>query len=442
MRATADNYIIPREGFLVPPAKRESLYEYLLACRGRIAAVRGDYAAFLTPAGDTYAETPMSALLRDVERLAAFLAARGLRGGDVVTAALPVCGQLVALLLAANKLGLVLHPVPPGRACEALLCDLRRTGSRMLFFPAAERERLRAAAAQVLSVACSESDYGAGEAEPTPPVGPYTRYADIIGQPLPPVRTVQGNGTADAVLLQSETDETRLVRLSSYACSLKAYQYYLTDLPHDTRKDHALCVLPCSDGPGFAALFYAVCSGFQPILLPRFDPLRVSAVMRRFRVAELRAAPALLRALFAAPEFKSDGLRHLRMLFCTGGGLGADEIRRFDETLAACGSVARVCLGYGKTETAGAVTSCCWQHFKPGTVGFPLAGVRIQILDARGRALPRGVVGEIAVAGEGLMSGWLADDGAVPADPADVCRFCTGDRGFLDEEGYLVRENA
>lgn len=435
MYATIENYIVPLDGFLEKPAPQASLYEYLLACRDRIAARAGDYTAFVTPAGDAFAATPMSALLRDVERLAAFLHAQGLRPGDAVTAALPTCGHVAALLLAAGKLGLVFHPVPSDVSPEELLAALRRAESRCLFLLDEDAARLAPAMAHTPTVVCRLSDYGAPAAAPAAlPDAPFTLYADALAQDLPPAKMVCGRGEADAVLLQSDRDPDRLIRLSARAINTQAYQYYLTDMPHDTRKDHALMLLPCCGGLGLAALFYELCSGFQPILLPRFSAERANEVIARRRVVEIRGVPAVFRALFAAPNFPGDGLCHLRLLFCVGGGLGVEEIRRFDETLAAHGSVARLCCAYGRPEAVAAVTSCCWQHFKPGTVGFPLAGAEVQIWDEAGNELPAGEVGEIVLGGETRMNGYRPDG----ADDSRLLR--TGDRGYIDSEGYLHLE--
>ena len=73
---------------------------------------------------------------------------------------------------------------------------------------------------------------------------------------------------------------------------------------------------------------------------------------------------------------------------------------------------------------------------KPGSVGPPLPGVAVRILDEAGRELPRGQVGEVAVHGPNVMLGYLNR----PEETAQVLRdgwLRTGDLGYVDEDGYV-----
>lgn len=413
MYADYSQYIVPREHYLFQPQGHESLYEYLLECHRRIAKDLGDYTAFVTGAPGLYAETPMSVLLRDVEQLAAFLAAQGIRKGDAVTAALPLGGPLLTVLFAANKLGAVLQLLGPETAEQALSAAVGRSKSKLAVLPgqqdqAASCNLCKADADGALTVVCS--------------------YAQALSQTLPAAKTVGGAGRAAAVLLPAEGTQT--AAFSSFAVNTQIYRYYLMDMAHDYRKDHALAVLPCWTGAGLSAVLYALCNAYKPVLLPCPDAAQISGALRRTRVIEIFGDAAVFRSLLELPDDCRERLRHLRLLFCVGGGLGAEEIRRLDETLAVCGSVARLCLCYGNTRTFGAVTACCWQHFKPGTAGFPLAGVEVQIWDGDGKALPNGEPGEIVLAVDSMMNGLPDENGKEWIRP--------GDTGWLDDEGYLV----
>lgn len=119
--------------------------------------------------------------------------------------------------------------------------------------------------------------------------------------------------------------------------------------------------------------------------------------------------------------------------FLSGGAALAPSVR---EALAARHGVP-IFEGYGTTECAPVVSvQRPGAEGPPDGVGRPLDGVRVEIRDAEGRPLPAGEVGEVAVGGEILMSGYY-DLPAVTRRRLRGGFFHTGDLGFLDEGGYL-----
>lgn len=92
---------------------------------------------------------------------------------------------------------------------------------------------------------------------------------------------------------------------------------------------------------------------------------------------------------------------------------------------------------YGMTETTGVITSNPFPvgTRKPGSVGVS-AGPRIAIVDADGRALPRGAVGEVRVSGGCVMRGY-GDAADAPGLGLVDGWLATGDAGYLDDGGYL-----
>ncbi len=93
--------------------------------------------------------------------------------------------------------------------------------------------------------------------------------------------------------------------------------------------------------------------------------------------------------------------------------------------------------GYGQTETTALVGNTPGQTIKPGSMGRPLPGYRIALLDPNGKAQQEG---EICLTLEprptGLMRGYQSDDGGVRANQDSVYR--TGDVAAIDDEGYLT----
>lgn len=459
MYAAYERYIEPREKYLPKPAGHESLYAYFLECHRRISNDIGDYTAFVTPVRDSWTETPMSVLLRDIERLAAYLHAQGLRQGDVVTAVLPTCAHVFPVLFAANKLGLTVHFVHPLTPPDALLAAMRHTKSKFLFLLDAISGDDGAVMAQYPCVVCRTSDYCTGKALAYAqynerdniklPDVPFTFYRDALAQDLPAAETVQNLGKADAVYLGGggTTGKSRTIALSSFAFNTQTYQYYLMDMAHDYRRDYALAVLPCAQAPGLGgAMLYAICNAYKPILISDFDAVQVNDLIRQFRVIEILGVPKMFQKMMEAPNFENEGLKNLKLLFSGGDRISDAFIRQFDETIAKHGSVARLCRGYGLPEMAGTVTSSCWQHFKTESAGYPLPGVEVQIWDEGGKELPVGTVGEIVLSGDNMMNGYLPDENnhesGVYVDSAGKQWVRSGDRGYLDEDGYLFVTDA
>jgi long-chain acyl-CoA synthetase len=92
--------------------------------------------------------------------------------------------------------------------------------------------------------------------------------------------------------------------------------------------------------------------------------------------------------------------------------------------------------GYGLTETAALISANPTGREKPGSVGIPVPGTEIRILDNGGRALPTGEPGEICCRSPGVMSGYW-HSAAATAEALRDGWLRTGDVGYLDEQGYL-----
>ena len=454
MYADYSQYIEPKEKYLFQPEGHESLYEYLLECYRRISKDIGDYTAFVTPVLDTYAETPMSVMLRDVEQLAAFLASQGLKKGDVVTAFMPTCGHAFPVMFAVNKLGMILNFVHPLTPPDALLDTMRHTKSRFLFILDAISGYFGAVMAQYPTVVCRTSDYCSGKAllmaqyneanNVKIPDVPYTLYKDAVSQNLPPVETVRNFGKEDAFYLQGggTTGKSKTIILSSFAFNALSYKYYLMDMPHDYRKDYALSALPCFHAFGLGgSMIYAICNAFKPIMIPKFDAEQVNGLISKLSVIEILGVPKMFQKMMEAPNFENEGLKNFKMLFSGGDIISDTFIRRFDETIAKHGSSARLCRGYGLTEMAATVTSSCWQHFKTESTGYPLPGVELQIWDEDCREVPNYETGEIVLAGDNMMNGYLPDENicetGVYVDENGKKWIRSGDMGYLDDDGYL-----
>ncbi|MEV7117630.1 class I adenylate-forming enzyme family protein [Kitasatospora griseola] len=147
------------------------------------------------------------------------------------------------------------------------------------------------------------------------------------------------------------------------------------------------------------------------------------------RATHFYTLPFRLVAAANAPEPPGPAPRALRMLSTGGAPLRPAVLRRLEERIGA-----PVLQGYGLSETSSLATSdrldtCC-----PGSVGRPLPGSRLRVVDPRtGVPLPAGELGEIQVQGPNVMQGYLTTPSAVDAEGW----LSTSDIGRLDAAGNV-----
>ena len=148
-------------------------------------------------------------------------------------------------------------------------------------------------------------------------------------------------------------------------------------------------------------------------------------------LAIVPAGVALLRRLVGG-RFADVGM-HLRYLELGSAALSPEDRRYLIETLP----TTRMCHHYGLTEASRAAFSDLHRDCaKPNTIGRPAPNVQIRIADEQGRSLPAGAVGELLVRGGMVMQAYWRQ----PELTASTLRdgwLCTGDEGWMDDEGYL-----
>lgn len=179
----------------------------------------------------------------------------------------------------------------------------------------------------------------------------------------------------------------------------------------------------------------SVNTGMKIIAVPKFDIDDVLKLIDKKKPTYLPAVPAIFSALANHPKISKYNFSSLKFCLAGGAPLPSDVKRLFEEkTGAKC-----VAEGYGLTESS-PVATCNPVNglVKTGSIGMPLPGTLIEIIDPEDRKtqMPTGEKGEVCITGPQVMKGYYNKPEATE-DTLVNGRLYTGDIGYIDEDGYI-----
>jgi long-chain acyl-CoA synthetase len=175
----------------------------------------------------------------------------------------------------------------------------------------------------------------------------------------------------------------------------------------------------------------SVASAATLTLLPRFDPARALDIIQRDRVTIFEGVPTMYAAMLHLPD--ADPAQAATLQLCASGGaaLPVEILRGFEEKFGCI-----ILEGYGLSETSPVAS---FNHpdaeRKPGSIGTPIEGVEMRLIDDNWNTVPDGEIGEIAIRGHNVMKGYWNK----PEATAETMRdgwFRTGDMARVDSDGY------
>jgi len=365
--------------------------------------------------------------LRDAAyRTASLLASLGIVPGDRVALMLPNVPAFPIAFYGALAAGAIAVPMYPLLKSREIAYHLSDSGASVLlaWHTAADEVALGAAGTgvQVLMV----DDPGAA--------GLLTGLAPVA--PVPAGRA--GNDDAAILYTSGTTGMPKGAELThaNLACnaSLTA-RTLLCAGPEDV----VMGCLPLFHVFGLTcALNAAVAAGASLTLLHRFDPAKALESIGRDKVTIFAGDPTTYAAMLHDPAGARADTSSLRVCVSGGSALPAQIMRRFEQAFGCM-----ILEGYGLTETSPVAS---FNHpgrvRKPGSIGTPVEGVQMRVVDAAagggagGAGLLAGEIGEIVIRGHNVMKGYWRNPGATAVTIIDGW-LRTGDLARVDQDGYF-----
>ena len=197
--------------------------------------------------------------------------------------------------------------------------------------------------------------------------------------------------------------------------------------------NRGLLTLPLSHAYGLLVTIAGMHSPERAIavLMRWFDPTQFLELIAEHAIQTSAVVPSMLQILLSQP-LESHDLRSLRFLSCGAAPLAPELAEQFTRRVPSVS----IRQGYGLTESAALISTNPVGRERPGSVGLPVPGTEVRIVDDEGGELAPGEVGEICARSPGLMAGyWRSPEASAVALREGWLH--TGDLGYCDEDGYL-----
>jgi long-chain acyl-CoA synthetase len=176
----------------------------------------------------------------------------------------------------------------------------------------------------------------------------------------------------------------------------------------------------------------AVAHGACLTLIPRFDPRKALEIIGRDDVTILEGVPTMYHAMLNAPGKEDADTESLRVCVSGGSAMPVEVMKAFEKAFDCM-----ILEGYGLSETSPVAS---FNHpdreRKPGSIGTPIQGVEMKVVDDDGNEVAQGEVGEIVIRGHNVMKGyWNRADATEEVMKGGW--FHSGDMATVDEDGYF-----
>ena len=375
-----------------------------------------------------------------VNRLANALADLGVGAGDRVAAMEVNCPQLIEIYFAAARLDAIYVPFA-FRAKEEELGYMLNSAEPVILFSG---ERYRDTISSVLSESFRPNhrvQLGGGE-QPG-----WDTYDELISSSEPEeIHFPQGDDPDTTVLMftAGTTGTPKGVMLTHE--SLTSYLLSNVSPPDPEVEEANLLPVPLYHIGGFQSALAVVYGGRTLVLMRQFDAREWMELAQKEMPTRSMLVPTMLKQIMDHPDFGRHDLSSLRVLTYGAATMPLEVIRRAIVEFPGVQFI----NAFGQTESAATIAMLSPEdHLLTGTpeevekkskrlgsIGRPLEGVEVRIVDEGGQEAPQGEVGEIVARGPRIMKGYWDQQEDTKAMIRDGWLH-TGDLAYQDEEGYI-----
>ena len=182
------------------------------------------------------------------------------------------------------------------------------------------------------------------------------------------------------------------------------------------------------------SLYPVTAGGGTAVLMYRWDAGEALRLIAAEGVTTMSGVPTMARELIAHPDFATTDTSTLRSLSGGGAPVPPDLVLRIEAEVAS----ARPRTGYGMTETSGIIATATGDFYvdKPDSVGPAMPTFEAKCVDAEGREVAVGELGELVVKGAPVIKGYINNPEATAAAIVDGWLH-TGDIARIDEDGFI-----
>jgi long-chain acyl-CoA synthetase len=352
------------------------------------------------------------------ERVAGLLTTHGVVRGDRVAVMLPNVPEFAFVYYGVLRVGGVVVPMNPLLKTREIAYYLSDSDARVIFaWPAAADE---------VATALAET------ADATMIVVEPDSFASTLRDQdaVVPVVDRAADDTAVVLYTSGTTGKPKGAELT-HGNLISNVEVTQSDLVQLTQGDVVFGGLPLFHSFGQTVTLNAsMAQGATLLLLPRFDPAGAAGLMATYDATVFAGVPTMYAALLGLAE--PPELSHLRVCISGGAALPVEVLHRFEERFGS-----EILEGYGLSETSPVASfNRPGQDRKAGSIGYPVTGVEMRVVDTSDIPVAAGEVGEIAIRGHNVMKGyWNRPDATADVVDAEGW-FRTGDMGRVDEDGF------
>ncbi|MDQ3954590.1 MAG: long-chain fatty acid--CoA ligase [Actinomycetota bacterium] len=368
---------------------------------------------------DVGARLTFSELDAEVDKVFAGLAALGVTQGDRVAIAMPNVPRFVAAYLGALRAGAVAVPLNAMLTAIELTRILNDCEPLVLLGAGLPGEAAAGAAADVASLRHVIAE---------------TNWDESFGQDAsPPKVSLSDDDLAVLAYTSGTTGQPKGAMLTHANLLANLDQQMAIPEEHVRPDDVLLMVLPLFHIFGLnVPLGLLLKNAATGVLLERFDPVGSLRLIEKEKVTIVFGAPPMYQAWVSTPGADQYDLSSVRIAVSGAAPLPLAVLQSFHEIFGV-----EIDEGYGLTESAPTLTSNRMAAKpKPGSVGKPLPGIDMRIINESGDDVELGDPGEIVVRGPNVFKGYWNQ----PEQTAAVLRdgwLYTGDVAVKDEEGFI-----